>query len=143
MNGTRISSLIRFSGLALLAACFVAGHADAQVFQGKFTLPFQARWGQATLAAGEYSFTVDTLSWTGYTLRLYRGGKGVGMILAQSYDKSYSGNAELIVEQGTVCTLRLPRVGIVLQYAPQRPKHITAPEERQLAQLVPVAAAGK
>jgi hypothetical protein len=142
MNGIRISSLIRFLGLALLAACFVAAHANAQVFQGKFTLPSQARWGQATLPAGDYSFTLDSVGTTS-TLRLYRGRNGVGMILPQSYNKTYSGRAELTVEQGTVRTLRLPEIGIVLQFAPHRPKHLTAPEERQLAQLVPVAAVGK
>jgi hypothetical protein len=122
MNGIRISSLIRFSGLALLAACFVAGHANAQVIQGKFTLPFSARWGKATLPAGDYSFALDSVGPT-CTLHLYRGRNGVGMILSQSYDKSYSGNAELTVEQGAVRTLNLPELGIILQYAaaPQAP----------------------
>jgi hypothetical protein len=142
MNGVRVSSLIRFAGLALLAACFVAGHANAQVFQGKFTLPFQARWGQATLPAGDYSLTLDSVDMKS-TLRLFRGRNAVGMILAQSYYKTDSGHAELTVEQGSVRSLRLPELGIVLQYAPQRPKHLTAPEERQLAQLVPVTPAGK
>jgi hypothetical protein len=142
MNKIQISSLTRLSGLALLAACFVAGHANAQVFRGRFTLPFQARWGQATLPAGDYSFTLDSVGPT-CTLHLYRGKNGVGMILAQSYDKSYSGHAVLTVEQGTVRTLRLPELGIVLQYMPQRPKHLTAPEEWQLAQFVPVVAAAR
>jgi hypothetical protein len=142
MNGIRISSLIRFSGLALLAACFVAGHANAQVFQGKFTLPFSARWGKAILPAGDYSFTLDSVDTT-CMLRVYRGKNGAGMVLSQSYDKSYSGHAELTVEEGTVRALNIPELGIVLQYAPQHPKHITAPEERQVAQLVPVKAVGK
>jgi hypothetical protein len=142
MNGIRCSSLVRFSGLALLAACFVAGHANAQVFQGKFTLPFQARWGQATLPAGDYSFKLDSVDPT-LPLAIYRGRNCVGMIVAQSYEKTYSGNAELTVEQSTVRTLRLPEIGIILQFAPHRPKQLTAPDERQLAQLVPVAAAEK
>jgi hypothetical protein len=142
MNGIRVSSLIRFAGLALLAACFVAGHANAQVFQGKFTPPFQARWGQVTLPAGDYSLTLDSVDMKS-TLHVYRGQKGVGMILVQSYYKTDSGHAELTVEQGSVRSLRLPGLGIILQYAPQRPKHITAPEERQLAQLLPVTAVAK
>ncbi len=142
MNGIRISSLIKFSGLALLAACFAAGHANAQVFQGKFTLPFQARWGQATLPAGDYSLTLDSVDMKS-TLRVSHGRNIVGMIVAQSFDKTDSGRPELTVEQGTVRSLRLPELGIILQYAPQGPKHLTAPEERQLAQLVPVTAASK
>jgi len=140
MNGIRISSLIKFSGLALLAACFVAGHANAQVFQGKFTLPSQARWGQATLPAGDYSFTLDSVDMKS-RLRIFHDRNVVDMIVAQSYDTTDSGRAELTVEQGTVRSLRLPELGIILQYAPQRPKHLTAPEERQLAQLVRVTSA--
>jgi hypothetical protein len=140
MNGTRISSLIRFAGLALLAACFVAGHANAQDFSGKFTLPFEARWGQATLPAGDYSLTVNSLN---TICTVYRGQNAVAMIPAQSTDKTYSGHAALSVEQGTVRSLRLPDLGIILQYSPQQPKHRTAPQERETAQLVPVAAVGK
>jgi hypothetical protein len=139
MNGIRYSSLIRFLGLALLAACFNAGLASAQVFQGKFTLPSEAHWGKATLPAGDYAFTLDSVSPT-CTLHLYQGRKGAGMIMAQAYDKAYSGRAELTMVGGTVRSLNLPDLGIVLQYAPQRAK---APVERELAQIVPVAAAGK
>jgi hypothetical protein len=142
MNGIRISSLIKFSGMALLAACLTAGHAMAQEFQGKFTLPFQARWGRATLPAGDYSFTGGSPE-TPLRVNVYRGRNCVGMIQAQSFDKTYSGTAELTVEEGTVRSLNLPEFGIVLQYAPQHPKHLTAPEERQLAQMVPVTAASK
>jgi len=142
MNGIRISSLIKFSGMVLLAACLTAGHANAQEFQGKFTLPFQARWGQATLPAGDYTFTVGSPG-KPFHLYLYSGRKCVGMILAQSFDKTYFGPAELTVEEGTVRTLNLPEIGIALQYAPKHSKQLTAPEERQLAQLVPVRAAGK
>jgi len=121
MNGIRISSLIKFSGLALLAACFVAGHANAQVLQGKFTLPFQARWGQTILPAGEYSFKLDSVR-PSCTLQLYRGRNAVAMILAQSYDWTSSGQAELTVVGGTVRSLNLPDIGVVLHYAPQRAK---------------------
>ena len=114
----------------------------AQEFQGKFTLPFQARWGRASLPAGNYSFTVGSPG-TPFRLHLYSGRKCVGVIMAQSFDKTYSGPAELTVEEGTVRTLNLPEIGIVLQYAPRRPKQLTAPEERQLAQMVPVTAASK
>jgi hypothetical protein len=144
--------LIRFSGLALLALCFMAGHATAQVFEGKFTLPSPARWGGATLPAGDYSFTLNNVPTT-CTLRLYRERDAVGLFSAQSLDESYSGHAELTVVRGTVTSLNLPDIGIVLKYAPQRigifikyaphPKGLTAPKEPELAQLVPVAAAGK
>jgi hypothetical protein len=112
------------------------------VFQGRFTLPFEARWGGASLPVGEYSFKLDSVSGT-CTLRLYHGNSGVAMILAQAQNKSASGPAELTVVRGTVRALNLPEIGMVLQYAPQHPKHLAAPQEREIAQTVPVATAGK
>lgn len=46
----------------LLATCLLAGSANAQgPFQGKFTLPYKAHWGQAVLPPGDYhlALTVD------------------------------------------------------------------------------------
>ncbi|MFZ0964510.1 MAG: hypothetical protein WAO35_26905 [Terriglobia bacterium] len=142
MNKIRISTLVRFLGLALLAACFNAGPASAQVFQGKFTLPFAARWGQTTLPAGDYSFTLDSAN-ANCTVRLYNENGGVAMVLAQVQDKSDAGRAALTVVRGTVRALSLPEIGIILQYAPQRPKHLTAAEEREISQVVPITASGK
>jgi len=142
MNSIRISTLLRFLGLALLAACLNPGHASAQAFQGKFTLPFEARWGPAALPAGDYSFTLDSVN-ANCTLRLYREKTGVAMILAQAQNKAHSGSAQLTVVRGTVRTLSLPEVGVVLEYAPTHPKHLTAPEEREIAQVVPVIVTGK
>jgi hypothetical protein len=125
-------------GLALLAVCFNPGHASAQTLQGKFTLPFEARWGQATLPAGDYSFTLDSVR-TNCALRIRRGDKNVAMVLATAHGENYSGQAELSVVGGTIRALNLPELGMVLEYAPQHPKYLTAPEEREIAQIVPVA----
>ncbi|MGC9997181.1 MAG: hypothetical protein ABSF71_14760 [Terriglobia bacterium] len=139
MNSIRISTLLRFLGLVLLAVCFNAGHASAQMFQGKFTLPFEARWGTATLPAGEYSFRVDGVCAT-CSVYLSRGIQNVAMILAWGRSENHSGHAELSVVRGTVRTLRLPQIGVVLYYASPQHKHLTAPEERELAGTVPVTA---
>ena len=46
--------------VAVLAACAFAGTANAQAnLFGKFTLPYQVRWGRAVLPAGTYSITMD------------------------------------------------------------------------------------
>jgi hypothetical protein len=142
MNKIRISTLVRFLGLALLVVCFNAGPASAQVIRGKFTLPFEARWGQATLPAGDYSFTLDTVN-PNCTLRLSRERRVVAFIVSQAQDKNGSGHAELTVVRGTVRALRLPEIGVILEYAPQHPEHLTANEEREISQIVPITAAGK
>jgi hypothetical protein len=36
--------------------------------------------------------------------------------------------------------IRLPDIGVVLYYAPHTPKHGTATEEREVAQMIPIAA---
>jgi hypothetical protein len=55
---TRITAII---AIGLIAACVAASPASAQnVFQGSFTLPQEARWGSATLPAGDYTFTLKS-----------------------------------------------------------------------------------
>ena len=142
MNSIRISTLLRFLGLALLAACIYPGHASAQMLQGKFTLPSEARWGQATLPAGEYTFTLDSVS-RACPLRIYQGVNNVAMIYAAAQKENYSGPAQLTVVRGRVRALSIPGIGEVLQYSPQHDKSLTAPEEREIAWVVPVGTAGK
>jgi len=124
--------------LALLGPCFSTGLANAQGLTGKFTLPFEARWGLATLQAGDYSFKVDPAS--GGALSLYRGAKVVAFIYAQSLDQKTSGRSVLTVERdraaATIRAMALPSAGVVLYYAPHRPKRGTAQEERMTGQVI-------
>jgi hypothetical protein len=139
MNKIRAFSQTRYLALAVLATCFFAGWANAQVYTGKFTLATETRWGGATLPAGDYSFTLDHASIDG-TVHLYNGNRTVGLFPAQGQDKYYSKRPQLTVVQGTIRTLSLPRFGVTLRYLPQRPDHLTAPEERQMARIIPVSA---
>ncbi len=52
-----------FFTVAILAACALAGAANAQpaTFSGKFTLPYEVHWGKTVLPAGDYSITMDRL----------------------------------------------------------------------------------
>ena len=43
----------------LLAGCFFAGAANAQMVQGTFTLDHAARWGKTVLPAGDYCLRLD------------------------------------------------------------------------------------
>jgi len=47
--------------LAAVVGGLSAGAAQAQPYNGKFTLPHEARWGGAALPAGEYSLAMDTI----------------------------------------------------------------------------------
>ncbi len=132
---------------SLLAICFNAGLANAQMQKnasGKFTMPFEARWGLATLPAGDYTFTLQGTG-MGSTLRVYRGLECVAKIQNQSYDQASSGRAALTVIQNstgkTVSDLRLPGIGQVFHYASHNTSSGAA--KRELAQVVPVKITGK
>ncbi len=146
MNSNRSYKMIWLVGVAVLAACFGAGQARAQEFAGKFTLPFETRWGQAALPAGDYSFRLNKAH-SGAMIQLYQGKTSLGFVQAQAYDQSKPGSNALTVVRtkasNTVRELRLPEIGVVLIYSPGRAKPMTAEEERQIANSIPVTKAGK
>ena len=59
MNSNRSSKLVLYVVLALLAVCFAVRQARAQALEGKFTLPFETRWGPAVLPEGDYTLVLD------------------------------------------------------------------------------------
>ena len=133
---TMLSSL----ALALLGPCFGTGLANAQGLTGKFTLPFEARWGTAALRPGDYSFKLEHAP--GGSLYLYRGTKPVAIVYAQSFDQKASGHDALMVVRenapATIREMKLSSAGLVLYYAPHRPSRGSAPEERQAGLAIPV-----
>ena len=57
-NFTRILAI---AALGLIAVCASANPASAQdAFKGSFTLTSDVRWGQASLPAGDYTFTLES-----------------------------------------------------------------------------------
>jgi len=132
-----LSSLV----LALITSCLGAGMAKAQEWQGKFTLPFEARWGQASLPAGDYSFTVDQTA-AAAVITLSSGQKTVALIHAQGHDLKTMDSSSLIIANGrgmnTVRELKLGDLGVVLYFPPSHPRQ-TAAEEKQMAKVIPVA----
>jgi hypothetical protein len=71
------------------------------------------------------------------------GERMAAIVYAQGYNPKPTDGSALVLsrERGvnTVRELRLTDIGVVLYYAPRHPKHLTAAEERQIAQIVPVA----
>jgi len=147
MKSARSFTLI---GCLTVAAALSAGSASAQAVKGHFTLPFEARWGINTLPAGDYSFRLDHATLDG-TLALYRGTQAVGLVKSQGYSPNHdrTGSSALVVTRDkagsspVVTTLRLAGPGLVFFYRSPKPKHGTASEEREIAQIIPVRAASK
>jgi len=136
----------RFSVLGLLAVGLLAvglnvKAADVAVFQGKFTLTSATRWGQATLPAGEYSFTLDH-AYPGSVITVHCGTRTVAQILAPGMSSSKSGRSEMVAENGTVREVNLPTIGVRLEYAAPKFSHRAAPQEPLAAQIIPVATKG-
>jgi len=130
--------------IALLVACCTIQPAQAQGFTGKFTLPFEVRWGIANLPAGDYSFRMAPTP--NGALLLNRGTHTVAIIYAQAFnEKSSPRDALVLSSDGTntvVRQLTLPTVGLVLYYAPHAPKHGSAQDERMAELTIPIAATG-
>lgn len=143
MKSTRNFTLLKLAMALPLAIGFNAGFANAQTVVGKFTLPFEAHWGHATLPAGDYSFMLER--GPDAKLLVSRGNKNVAYIVAQGYTAEPPVGASMTVVQNsagnTVRELSLPGIGKTLRYAPNKPGR--AAEERLSAQLIPVTTAGK
>ena len=127
--------------VGVLAVGLQAKPASAQSLEGKFTLPSEVHWGSATLPAGDYSFTLDQGNGEGL-VRVSRGLEAVAMVQPLGYGDSKSKRSVIIVEAGIVRKLSLPQIGMDLSFAAHRPAHRAAPQEEELAQIIPVAAAG-
>jgi len=146
MKTNQSYKMVRNLVLALAGALIFTGLASAQTAQGKFTLPFQAQWGMATLPPGDYSFKLDEAQSAG-ELVLWRGKKPVALIHSQSYSLESAGQSALTVvrsDSGNVVRdLSLPEIGVVLHYAPHKPGRNSAAAEREIAQKIPIGTSGK
>jgi hypothetical protein len=134
--------------LALASAFIFAGAASAQLraYTGNITLPFDVRWGGATLPAGDYTVELDEPQ-SFCIVRVFRGTKSVALIRSKGYSMQSSGANALIVVRGsagaTVRDLSLPGIGVVLHYTPHKPGRTSPVVERETARVLPVTTSGK
>lgn len=130
----RLKLLTRF-GVAALALGALATSGKAQnAYQGKFTLPFEAHWGSATLPAGDYTFVMSSAM---DNYRLYVRGERVNAIIVPSVHdaKVISGPAQLnlvdIADMQTVETFDAPELGLTFVYSTPSQKHAGRKEAHQ------------
>ena len=148
MTNIRTSTLVRMVFLALLAAVASAGLLSAQDVQGTFTLPFEAKWGLATLPAGDYSFKLDTASGP-HIATVRQGQRYVALINANAGDtrgKVTGPSALIIVRRGRtgfVRTLRLAEAGRTLEYLPPKGERQMLAQAPELIQRIPLSVSGK
>ena len=153
MDKIRNFTFLRLAFLALLATVVSTSLLSAQDVRGTFTLPFEAKWGQATLPAGDYEFKLHTAS-PPY-IAVVSGTDGRSFIMAQTVtDRDASGDNALILvrrgKSGTVRALRLsnaspgkPNAGLVFQYAAPKGERQLLAQGPVLIQRIPVLVSGK
>ena len=123
-NFTRIVAIIT---LGLIAICASARSASAQnAYQGKFTLPNDVRWANATLPAGDYTFSLSSTTMSGRVF--LQGPNGGAFILTSATDQRNEGDSsKLTIERrggiSFVRSMYLADLGVELTYrAPGLPK---------------------
>ncbi len=121
----RLKFLNHFA-LVALALCSSAGLGRAQnAYEGKFTLPFEARWGGAALPAGDYAISIRSTT-APYVLIVRGEGKSV-ILLANGVDeKPVSDDSELtVVDAGgteTIADLEAGQVGLTFAFSVPKSK---------------------
>jgi hypothetical protein len=123
-NFTRIVAIATFG---LIAICASASSASAQnAFQGKFTLPNDVRWANASLPAGDYTFSLNSTTMAGRVF--LQGPNGGAFIITSVIDNRNGGDSsKLTIEhRGGISFVRsmyLADLGVELTYsAPKTPK---------------------
>src|SRR3984893_9033580 len=124
---TKFTRIIAIATFGLIAICTSASSASAQsAFQGKFTLPNDVRWANASLPAGDFTFSLSATTMSGRVF--LQGPNGGAFILTSATDKRNEGDSsKLIIEhRGGISFVRsmyLADLGVELTYrAPKTPK---------------------
>jgi hypothetical protein len=150
MNSLKKSNWMKYTALAVLALSVGRGLANAQDVQGKFNLPFTARWGGTVLTPGHYSFTYGAMTRGGTPMiTVYRERRGVAMILTRpASEGQFSDSSHLtavpVAGGYRITSLQLSDQGIRLDFPMPRNEALEASAETGfLARNVPVLRAAK
>jgi hypothetical protein len=148
MISKRYSEFLAKLGLALLAlGTFASMGNAATAYQGKFTLPVEAQWGNTKLPAGDYTITVPS-SGAPYTVYL-QGSKASAVIQAvTAEDGAASGRSQLnlrdIAGEQTIEAFEVPGLSLTFIYrtrAQKQPVHET--RQKGVPQFTPAPQVGE
>jgi len=149
MKANRTSGVVRNLVLALAGAFIFAGIASAQApaYKGQFTLPFDAKWGLATLPAGDYTFTLDSSALPAM-IKIEQGTRNVALVMAQNTETSDASKAsELVVTRSggyaRIRVLHLAELGTDFAYGAPKAESREMASAPELIQRVPITLNGK
>jgi hypothetical protein len=131
----------------LLATCFFAGAANAQVIKGTFTLQYSARWGQTVLPAGDYRLRFDPAAEPGLVVVTNaKNNKAVAFVSTRIAEDTTEGGSALIIgrrgNQRVIHSLRVAELAQVFISDPEL-AHGRRAEEAKNTETVPLLDAKK
>ncbi len=146
---------------ALAATALSVGSGNAQDFHGKFTLPFEAQWGEITLKPGNYTLALGRAA-GGQTMAAVRSeaaGSFAAMILPEGHNASPSLSQDdlVCIRQGgrlVVRSLEIAQLGETIYFHMPKGARLSAQrrgngnqtllaEAPQLLERLPVTSSGK
>jgi hypothetical protein len=145
MKSIRNLKLAMKVGFMALALCLAASQGKAQgSYTGKFTLPFEARWGIAVLSPGDYTISMELNSARTFNYLLVRGEGKTAMLLANLTDpKEISNHSQLTVVKSAagyaVQTLEAGEAGLTLSYPVPKNKRDREAREQYSELRLPVS----
>jgi len=147
MKLVRFSKLFDLRLIVCSIACLAGTFANAQISQGSFNLPREARWGIAVLPPGPYSFTLDHAVPGGIVLVRARGSAVMVPVTGQVRPSKESADSHLLVVteggQTNIRELYLGGLGVTLGFHAPKPKYPIVAHTPTLKQTVLVAEARK
>ena len=130
----RLKLLTKFGVAALALGALATNGSALDAYQGKFTLAVETHWGDVTLPASDYTFTLPSNS---APYRLYIQGQGFGAIITATtadqgvVSKRPQLNLVDIAHVQTVQTFEAPELGVTFIYWTPTQKHMGRKEARQ------------
>jgi hypothetical protein len=145
MNRSKSFSTIQLLMLGFLICFLRAGVANAApLYKGRFTLPYEVRWGQAVLPAGDYLLKFQDIGLRVFVvIRDAKSGKDVAFLAPLTNSDAKGASGLLVAAEGNqrvVRSLRLAELGEVFDYEPTLVRAAREVEEAHTMQTLPVLA---
>jgi hypothetical protein len=146
MNLKKDLSTVQLLALGLLVSFLWASVANAApCYRGRFSLPYEVRWGQAVLPAGEYLLRFEDVS-TGVFVVIQdaKSSKEIAYLAPKTKSEAQGKSALLIADksnQRVVHSLRLAELGVVFIYEPALARRAENVREAQIVKTLPIVAA--
>jgi hypothetical protein len=145
MNLKKNLSTFQLLALGLLVSFLWAGVANAApLYRGRFSLPYEVRWGQGVLPAGEYLVRFEDVQTRVFVvIRDAKSGKDVAYLAPVTNSNAQGKSALLIADEGNqqvVHSLRLAELGEVFIFEPALARGAEVVREAHKMQTLPIVA---